>query len=143
MVFEAWEDYKKSRERDAAEREAMQVFERAVLNEMDGDPFMFSDEDDGGVKRPLTGKFLVHEAWHDPYQKRVLGTEFDSQRPAIEDGSRVLDLVAAPAEYHRLSQEAVDFSRSALSWQTIGDQIEAAVRALYALGPRKRSERAA
>ena len=55
----------------------------------------------------------------------------------------VLDLVAAPAEYHRLSQEAVDFSRSALSWQTIGDQIEAAVRALYALGPRKRSERAA
>lgn len=48
MVFEAWEDYRKSRERDAAEREAMQVFERAVLNEMDGDPFMFSDEDDGG-----------------------------------------------------------------------------------------------
>jgi uncharacterized protein (DUF1800 family) len=53
------------------------------------------DEDDGGVKRPLTGKFLVHDAWHDPYQKRVLGTEFDSQRPALEDGCRVLDLVAA------------------------------------------------
>ena len=51
MVFEAWEDYKKSRERDAAEREAMQVFERAVLNEMDGDPFMFSDEDDGERKK--------------------------------------------------------------------------------------------
>ena len=56
MVFEAWEDYKKSRERDAAEREAMQVFERAVLNEMDGDPFMFSDEDDGGGERKKKGK---------------------------------------------------------------------------------------
>jgi uncharacterized protein (DUF1800 family) len=53
------------------------------------------DEDDGGVKRPLTGKFLVHDSWHDPYQKRVLATEFDSQRPALEDGSRVLDLVAS------------------------------------------------
>ena len=56
MVFEAWEDYKKSRERDAAEREAMQVFERAVLNEMDGDPFMFSDEDDSGGERKKKGK---------------------------------------------------------------------------------------
>lgn len=52
------------------------------------------DEDDEGAKRPLTGKFLVHEAWHDPYQKRVLGVEFDSQRPALEDGRQVLDLVA-------------------------------------------------
>ena len=64
------------------------------------------DEDDGGVKRPLTGKFLVHESWHDPYQKRVLGTEFDPQRPAIEDGSRVLDLVAAhPATAHFLAEK--------------------------------------
>jgi uncharacterized protein (DUF1800 family) len=53
------------------------------------------EEDDGGVKRPLTGRFFVRDAWHDPYQKRVLGTEFDSQRPAVEDGNRVLDLVAA------------------------------------------------
>jgi len=56
MVFEAWEDYKKSRERDAAEREAMQVFERAVLNEMDGDPFMFSDEDDADGERKKKDK---------------------------------------------------------------------------------------
>ena len=53
------------------------------------------EEDDNGQKRPVTGKFMVREAWHDPYQKRVLGTEFDSQRPAGEDGCRVLDLVAA------------------------------------------------
>ena len=52
------------------------------------------NEDDEGVKRPLTGKFMLREAWHDPYQKRVLATEFDSQRPGMEDGLRVLDLVA-------------------------------------------------
>jgi uncharacterized protein (DUF1800 family) len=52
------------------------------------------NEDDDGAKRPNTGKFMVREAWHDPYQKRVLGTEFDSQRPALEDGMRVIDLVS-------------------------------------------------
>lgn len=52
------------------------------------------DEDDEGAKRPVTGKFMVREAWHDPYQKRVLAEELDSQRPALEDGLRVLDLVA-------------------------------------------------
>jgi len=46
LIFEAWEDHQKAREREGAEREAMQVFERAVLKEMDGDPFMFSDEED-------------------------------------------------------------------------------------------------
>ena len=58
-------------------------------------------EDDDGAKRPNTGRFMVREAWHDPYQKRVLGTEFDSQRPALEDGLRVIDLVARhPATAH-------------------------------------------
>ena len=52
------------------------------------------NEDDEGAKRPLTGKFMLREAWHDPYQKRVLAAEFDSQRPGLEDGRRVLDLVA-------------------------------------------------
>jgi hypothetical protein len=52
QIFEAWEEYRKTRERDSAEREAMQVFERAVVNEMDGDPFLFSDEaDDDGERR--------------------------------------------------------------------------------------------
>ena len=51
-------------------------------------------DDDEGAKRPLTGKFMVREAWHDPYQKRVLATEFDSQRPALDDGRQVLDLVS-------------------------------------------------
>ncbi|MDB6137909.1 MAG: hypothetical protein JWO94_981, partial [Verrucomicrobiaceae bacterium] len=64
------------------------------------------DDEDEGAKRPLTGKFMVHEAWHDPYQKRVLASEFDPQRPALEDGRRVLDLVARhPATAQHLAEK--------------------------------------
>ena len=64
------------------------------------------EEDDEGVKRPLTGRFMLREAWHDPYQKRVLATEFDPQRPAHEDGSRVLDLVARhPATARHIAEK--------------------------------------
>ncbi len=63
-------------------------------------------EDDDGAKRPNTGKFMVRDAWHDPYQKRVLGTEFDSQRPALEDGLRVIDLVARhPATARHIAEK--------------------------------------
>jgi hypothetical protein len=51
LIFEAWEDYRKMRERETAEQEAMQVFERAVLNDADGDPFMFSDEEDSDHRK--------------------------------------------------------------------------------------------
>ena len=64
------------------------------------------EEDDEGAKRPVTGKFMLREAWHDPYQKRVLATEFDPQRPALEDGLRVLDLVARhPATARHLAEK--------------------------------------
>ena len=63
-------------------------------------------EDDDGAKRPNTGRFMVREAWHDPYQKRVLATEFDSQRPALEDGMRVIDLVARhPATARHIAEK--------------------------------------
>ena len=64
------------------------------------------EEDDEGSKRPITGKFMLREAWHDPYQKRVLAVEFDPQRPALEDGSRVLDLVARhPATARHIAEK--------------------------------------
>ncbi len=64
------------------------------------------NEDDDGAKRPNTGKFMVREAWHDPYQKRVLAIEFDSQRPALEDGMRVIDLVARhPATARHIAEK--------------------------------------
>ena len=47
-----------------------------------------------GQSLPRTGKFAYVDAWHDQYQKRVLGVEFDPYRPALADGRNVLDLVA-------------------------------------------------
>jgi uncharacterized protein (DUF1800 family) len=47
-----------------------------------------------GVELARSGEFLYTEAWHDPYQKRVLGVEIPSHLGAMEDGRKVLDLVA-------------------------------------------------
>jgi uncharacterized protein (DUF1800 family) len=47
-----------------------------------------------GFELPRTGEFIYNEAWHDPYQKRVLATEFESHAGPMVDGRKVLDLVA-------------------------------------------------
>ncbi len=47
-----------------------------------------------GVDAPMTGVFHYAEAWHDPYQKRILGVEFPPNRAAMADGEEVLDLLA-------------------------------------------------
>ena len=47
-----------------------------------------------GGALPKSGKFAYVDAWHDQYQKRVLGQEFDPYQPPQADGRRVLDLVA-------------------------------------------------
>ena len=44
---------------------------------------------------PKTGRFHYIEAWHDPYQKRVLGVEFLPNRGRMEDGDQVMDILAA------------------------------------------------
>lgn len=44
---------------------------------------------------PNTGEFYYFEGWHDNYQKRILGYEIRSNMPAMYDGRKVLDLVAA------------------------------------------------
>ena len=44
---------------------------------------------------PETGRFHYVESWHDPYQKRILGHEFRPNSAKMEDGERVLDLLAA------------------------------------------------
>jgi uncharacterized protein (DUF1800 family) len=49
---------------------------------------------DGRRKLPATGRFAYVESWHDGYQKRVLAREFKEFAPAMDDGRRVLDLVA-------------------------------------------------
>jgi uncharacterized protein (DUF1800 family) len=62
------------------------------------------DEPPGTGLRPETGKFAYVELWHDNYQKRVLGVEFDPYSPPMSDGQRVLDLVAEhPATARHIS----------------------------------------
>jgi uncharacterized protein (DUF1800 family) len=47
-----------------------------------------------GDYAPRTGQFLYVDAWHDPYQKRVLGRSFPPNQGPMEDGLQVLDLLA-------------------------------------------------
>jgi uncharacterized protein (DUF1800 family) len=47
-----------------------------------------------GFDLPKTGEFAYVDAWHDPYQKRVLAQEFDAYQPPLSDGRKVLDLAA-------------------------------------------------
>jgi uncharacterized protein (DUF1800 family) len=47
-----------------------------------------------GVTAPKTGRFTYIEAWHDPYQKRILGVEFLPNRAPMADGDDVLDMLA-------------------------------------------------
>ena len=47
-----------------------------------------------GVETPKTGRFHYVEAWHDPYQKRILGVEFGPNQAPMADGDRVLDMLA-------------------------------------------------
>ncbi|GAL85500.1 hypothetical protein MYP_2729 [Sporocytophaga myxococcoides] len=48
----------------------------------------------GREEFPDTGEFFYYDAWHDNYQKRILGHEIKSNMPAMYDGRKVLDLVA-------------------------------------------------
>lgn len=41
-----------------------------------------------------TGAFMYIDKWHDNYQKRILGQEFRSNQGPMEDGKKVLDLLA-------------------------------------------------
>ncbi len=50
-----------------------------------------------GTYAPMTGEFEYIESWHDPYQKRILGVEFGPNAAKMEDGRRVLDMLAAHA----------------------------------------------
>jgi uncharacterized protein (DUF1800 family) len=47
-----------------------------------------------GDNAPETGEFHYVDRWHDPYQKRILGVEFRANSGPMEDGEKVLDLVA-------------------------------------------------
>jgi uncharacterized protein (DUF1800 family) len=50
-------------------------------------------ETSSGDVFPKTGSFHYYDGWHDNYQKRVLGVEFEPNQPPLADGQKVLDLV--------------------------------------------------
>ncbi len=53
---------------------------------------------------PMSGEFAYVEAWHDPYQKRILGREFPAFSGPMEDGETLLDMLAAhPGTAHFVS----------------------------------------
>lgn len=86
---------------------------REVPGAIDGNPTGYIDEDvyeaaraftgwtiaDGaddwkGGKFANTGEFHYFEQWHDNYQKRVLGVEFNPNQPPMSDGKKVLDILS-------------------------------------------------
>ncbi len=62
---------------------------------------------DGGGEKPVTGEFHYAEIWHDPYQKRILGVEFDSNSAPMADGDKVLDMLAAHPATARFVTEKI------------------------------------
>jgi len=50
---------------------------------------------DDGTDKPRTGEFFYATLWHDPYQKRILGVEFEANAAPMSDGEKVLDILAA------------------------------------------------
>ncbi|MGL4322054.1 MAG: DUF1800 domain-containing protein [Paracoccaceae bacterium] len=47
-----------------------------------------------GIEAPRTGRFNYVEAWHDPYQKRILGVEFPPHQGPMVDAEQVMDLLS-------------------------------------------------
>jgi uncharacterized protein (DUF1800 family) len=47
-----------------------------------------------GVEAPRTGRFHYVDAWHDPYQKRILGREFPPNQAPMADAEQVMDMLA-------------------------------------------------
>jgi uncharacterized protein (DUF1800 family) len=48
-----------------------------------------------GEATPVTGEFTYIDAWHDPYQKRILGREFEANAAPMADGEALLDMLAS------------------------------------------------
>lgn len=62
---------------------------------------------DAGTDKPVTGAFFYATLWHDPYQKRVLGVEFEANAAPMSDGEKVLDMLAAHPATARFVTEKI------------------------------------
>jgi len=62
---------------------------------------------DDGTDKPETGEFFYATLWHDPYQKRILGVEFNANAAPMSDGNKVLDILAAHPATARFITEKI------------------------------------
>ncbi len=62
---------------------------------------------DDGSDKPATGEFFYATLWHDPYQKRFLGVEFNANAAPMSDGNKVLDILAAHPATARFVTEKI------------------------------------
>ena len=91
--YEHWSEVPGAREGLAAGYIDDDVYEvaRALTGWSIGDGREFEENEFA----PWSGEMYYIEAWHDPYQKRILGVEFEDHAPPLQDGERLLDLLAA------------------------------------------------
>ena len=68
-----------------------------------GDGDWLEDSDN----KPVTGEFYYATLWHDPYQKRFLGVEFEANAAPMSDGIKVLDILAAHPATARFVTEKI------------------------------------
>jgi uncharacterized protein (DUF1800 family) len=62
---------------------------------------------DDSADKPKTGAFYYATLWHDPYQKRFLGVEFEANAAPLSDGNKVLDILAAHPATARFVTEKI------------------------------------
>ncbi len=78
---------------------------------------------DDNLNTPKTGRFAYVENWHDPYQKRILGHEFPAFSGPMEDGEKLLDILAAhPGTAHFVTGKIL----RALGMETPSDSLHRA-----------------
>ncbi len=92
-IYENWDEVPGALEGQAQGYIDADVYEvaRALTGWSIGDG-RYAGED---AETEITGRIAYVEGWHDPYQKRILGTEFPAFSTAEADGDAVLDLLAA------------------------------------------------
>ncbi len=84
---------------------------------------------DDGTYKPSTGEFYYATLWHDPYQKRILGVEFEPNAAPMSDGNKVLDMLAAHPATARFVTEKI---LRRLGLETPSEAFKARIAAVFA-----------
>jgi uncharacterized protein (DUF1800 family) len=91
-LYDQWRDVPKDKDGNAKGYIDEDVYEAARA--FTGWTVADGSHNGKGSNLPNTGEFHYLEAWHDQYQKRVLGIEIPHHQSAMADGQKVLDILA-------------------------------------------------